>query len=192
DRVRSLDGAEGECAPSITIFDAGSRSAGSETGRPPAAVRDSPVRAMSEDIAETMEPVIADAGCASDLGRLEPVRVRGDADSVNQMIVNSSENVVTHTPAGTRATSSSEQAGESASIAIDDDGPGSADGERDRVSSPFERGKGSGSRRGSGSGLAITRAIVRFHQGSSESADNAPGSKVRIRSPALPEAFPAA
>jgi signal transduction histidine kinase len=56
---------------------------------------------------------------------------------------------------------------------------------------PFERGR-SGLRRGSGLGLAITRAIVRFHQGSLELADNAPGLKVRIRLPALPEAVPAA
>jgi signal transduction histidine kinase len=55
---------------------------------------------MLEDIAETMEPVIADAGCALELGRLEPVRVRGDADLFNQMIVNLLENVVTHTPPG--------------------------------------------------------------------------------------------
>lgn len=192
DRAHLLECAERECALIITIFDALLRLAEIETGRHPSAVRDLPLRDMLEDIAETMEPVIADAGCALELGRLEPVRVRGDADLFNQMIVNLLENVVTHTPAGTRATLSLEQAGESALIAIDDDGPGLAEGERDRVLLPFERGKGSGLRRGSGLGLAIARAIVRFHQGSLELADNAPGLKVRIRLPALPDAVPAA
>ena len=192
DRVRLLERAERECASIITIFDALLRLAEIETGRHPSAVRDLPLRDMLEDIAETMEPVIADAGCALELGRLEPVRVRGDADLFNQMIVNLLENVATHTPAGTRATLSLEQAGESALIAIDDDGPGLADGDRDRVLLPFERGKGSGLRHGSGLGLAITRAIVRFHQGSLELADNAPGLKVRIRLPAIQDAIPAA
>jgi signal transduction histidine kinase len=56
---------------------------------------------------------------------------------------------------------------------------------------PFERGR-SGLRRGSGLGLAITRAIVRFHQGRWSWPTTRRAWKVRIRLPALPEAFPAA
>lgn len=190
DRARLLDRAERECASIIMIFDALLRLAEIEAGSHPSAVRNLPLREMLEDIADTMEPVIADAGCTLELGHLEPVMVRGDADLINQMIVNLLENVATHTPTGTRATLSLQRAGRYALIAIDDDGPGLADGERDRVLLPFERGKASGLRRGNGLGLAITRAIVRFHEGSLELADNGPGLKVQIRIPATADASP--
>lgn len=185
ERAGLIGRAERECASIIAIFDALLRLAEIESGRHPSALRVLPLADMLEDIAETMEPVIADAGGCLDIQRLDPVWVRGDADLFNQLIVNLLENVATHTPAGTYATLSLERCGDSALIAIGDNGPGLPGADRDRVLLPFERGRGVGARRGNGLGLAIAQAIVRFHEGSLELADNAPGLQVRISLPTV-------
>jgi len=65
-----------------------------------------------------------------------------------------------------------------------DAGPGLASEDRSRVMRPFERGPGSAGRRGSGLGLSIAQAIVRFHGGTLALADNAPGLEVRMTFPA--------
>ena len=110
--------------------------------------------------------------------------VTGDADLLNQLLINLLENVATHTPAGTSARLSLERDGDGAVITIRDDGPGLALGDRQRVVRPFERGAAAGDVRGSGLGLAIAQAIVRFHQGRLDLGDAAPGLEVRVRIPA--------
>ena len=62
-----------------------------------------PLRPLIEDVAETMDPVLADRGGALVVGRLDDVAITGDADLINQLLVNLLENVATHTPLGTRA-----------------------------------------------------------------------------------------
>lgn len=176
--------AERECAAIIAIFDALLRLAEIETGRHPTAMTPLPLRPLIEDVADTMEPVLADHGGRLDVGRLDDVTITGDADLINQLLVNLLENVATHTPAGTCARLSLEQDGEGALITIRDDGPGLAAGDRARVVRPFERGSGAGAARGSGLGLAIAQAIVRFHHGRLELGDAAPGLEVRVRIPA--------
>jgi signal transduction histidine kinase len=61
----------------------------------------------------------------------------------------------------------SRSAGDEALIIIDDDGPGIAEAELERVFDPFVRLEGSRSREtgGAGLGLAIARSIARAHGG---------------------------
>ena len=176
--------AERECAAIIAIFDALLRLAEIETGRLPRAMAPLPLRPLIEDVADTMEPVLADHGGRLDVGRLDDVTVTGDADLLNQLLINLLENVATHTPAGTSARLSLERDEDGAVITIRDDGPGLAPGDHARVVRPFERGAAAGDVRGSGLGLAIAQAIVRFHQGRLELGDAAPGLEVRVRIPA--------
>jgi signal transduction histidine kinase len=176
--------AERECAAIIAIFDALLRLAEIETGQLPRAMAPLPLRPLIEDVADTMEPVLADHGGRLDVGRLDDVSITGDADLINQLLINLLENVATHTPAGTSARLSLERDGDGALITIRDDGPGLAAGDHARVVRPFERGAAAGDARGSGLGLAIAQAIVRFHQGRLELGDATPGLEVRVRIPA--------
>ncbi|USI72811.1 sensor histidine kinase [Sphingomonas morindae] len=180
-----VERAERECSSIIAIFDALLRLAEIETGQHPTAMAPVALRPLLEDIADTMEPVLADRGGGLDIGHMAPVTVIGDPDLLSQLLINLLENVATHTPPGTRVTLSLERGGEDAVITVRDDGPGMASVEFARVTRPFERGAAASDRRGSGLGLAIASAIARFHQGHLTLVDAAPGLAVRISLPAV-------
>ena len=180
----TFERAERECASIIAIFDALLRLAEIETGRHPSAMGIVSLRPLIEDVADTMDPVIADRGGTLEVGRLDDVATTGDSDLINQLLINLLENVATHTPVGTRARLSLERDADGAVITIRDDGPGLAAADLVRVTRPFERGAIASAARGSGLGLAIAQAIVRFHHGRIDLADAAPGLEVRVRIPA--------
>lgn len=176
--------AERECTAIIAIFDALLRLAEIETGSLPAAMGTLALRPLIEDVTDTMEPVIADRGGRLEIARLDDVAIAGDADLINQLLVNLLENVATHTPKGTCAWLSVERADGGALITISDDGPGLAARDRERVVQPFERGMQAGPTRGTGLGLAIAQAIVRYHNGRLDLADATPGLRVSAWFPA--------
>jgi hypothetical protein len=186
-----LDNAERECASIIGIFEALLRLAEIETGQHPTAMTPLSLRTLIEDAAETMEPVMSDKGGALVVAQLHDADIIGDADLINQLLINLLENVANHTPAGTCATLSLEQDGSDAVIVVGDDGPGLPQGDLARVTRPFERGGKASSGRGSGLGLAIANAIARFHGGSLELVNGASGLRVKVRLPvdAKPASF---
>lgn len=180
-----IERADRECASIISIFEALLRLAEIETGRHPSAMAPLSLRALVDDIAETMEPVLIDHGGTLAIGRLDDIAIIGDADLINQLLINLLENVAIHTPFGTNAVLSLERQAGQALITIDDDGPGLAVGDLARVSQPFERGATAVSRKGSGLGLAIANAIARFHGGRLDLVAGDPGLRVEIRIPEL-------
>ncbi|HWU04633.1 MAG TPA: HAMP domain-containing sensor histidine kinase [Novosphingobium sp.] len=181
---RLVDRAEAECRSIIAIFDALLRLSEIEAGRHPTAVAPLALAAMVEDVAETMEPVIADAGSRLQLGELAPLGIVADMRLIQQLLVNLLENVALHTPQGTCAVVTLRREGDEAVVTVADNGPGIGLAERDRVVRPFERGQAPmAAQQGSGLGLAIAQAIMRFHCGALELADNRPGLAVRLRFP---------
>ncbi len=185
DRNEAMEAAERECAGIIAIFDALLRLAEIEGGRHGGAMVDLALATLVEDVAETMEPVIADAGGTLVTGPLEPVAIRGDAGLITQLLVNLLQNVATHTPTGTSARLSLRRVDDHVELLLQDDGPGLPRADCTRVLRPLERGRAATGRRGSGLGLSIAQAIVRFHQGRLDLGDNGPGLQVRIAFPAL-------
>ena len=175
-----LERAERECRSIIAIFDALLRLSEIEAGRHPAAMAPLMLGPVIEDVAETMEPVIADAGSRLAVEPLAPATILADMGLVQQLLVNLLDNVALHTPARTCATIGLRVEAGEAVISIADNGPGIAEAQRDRVMQPFERGTTS-PRPGSGLGLAIADAIMRFHHGTLELGDNGPGLVVRLR-----------
>lgn len=185
DEPAVLERAERECAAIIRIFDALLRLAEIEGGRHPAALAPLDLGALIEDVAETMEPVLADHDGTLTLEAGARPMVAGDADLLGQMLVNVLDNVVTHTPRGTHARLSLASESGFARITVADDGPGLAEADRARVVQAFER-AAQAETRGSGLGLAIVQAIVRFHGGTLRLDDARPGLAVRIALPLMP------
>lgn len=176
-----LERAERECRAIIAIFEALLRLSEIEAGRRPTAMTPLALDEMIADVAETMEPVIADAGSHLACTHAPPTTVLADAGLVQQLLVNLLDNVALHTPAGTQASMALTQGEHEAVITIADNGPGIAPDQHARVIHPFERGETRNS--GSGLGLAIAQAIMRFHNGTLELIDNRPGLAVCLRFP---------
>jgi two-component system sensor histidine kinase KdpD len=91
------------------------------------------------------------------------------------------ENVASYTPPGSRVTLSSKRSGDRLEFSVEDNGPGIDARDLPLIFEKFYRGKrGTSARKGSGMGLAITRAILNAHGGGIE-ASSAPGSGARFR-----------
>lgn len=105
-----------------------------------------------------------------------PVRIRGDAARMHQVVANLLSNARTHTPAGTQITLSVSQADGDAVLRVSDNGPGIDPSVREELFARFARGDSSRARQtgGTGLGLAITKAIVEGHDGSI-TASSSPG-----------------
>jgi signal transduction histidine kinase len=91
-----------------------------------------------------------------------------DEDRIAQVIRNLTGNAIEHTGRGGLVRLTAEARGDRLELAVEDDGPGIPEAERERVFDRFHRIDGSRSRSlgGSGLGLAIARAIVLAHGGS--------------------------
>ena len=95
-------------------------------------------------------------------------RVQGDADALRRVLRNLGENAARH--ASSRVAISLEARGGDAVLAVDDDGPGIPESERERVLGRFVRLDEARSRDagGSGLGLSIVDEVVRAHGGTLE------------------------
>ena len=112
----------------------------------------------------------------------------GDADRIAQAIRNLTRNAIEHTAPGGLVRLTAEARGERLELAVEDDGPGIPEAERERIFDRFHRTDGSRARSlgGSGLGLAIARAIVLAHGGriwADQSAEG--GARVALELPLL-------
>ncbi|MBS0580840.1 MAG: sensor histidine kinase KdpD [Proteobacteria bacterium] len=110
--------------------------------------------------------------------RLPPVYV--DATLVVKLFANLLDNVVKHTPCGTRVLISAVHDGAEVLVTVDDTGPGLPPGDPARLFDKFQRGSNEGTSVGVGLGLAICRAIVREH-GTDITATTRPGGGARFQ-----------
>jgi signal transduction histidine kinase len=108
-----------------------------------------------------------------------PTRLVGDAVGLSRMLRNLLDNAARHATSDVRA--EVHPCGEHAVVNIDDDGPGIAAVDRERVFDRFVRLDADRSRSagGAGLGLAIVREIVVAHRGSVTIADR-PGGGTRV------------
>jgi signal transduction histidine kinase len=173
--------AKRECTAIIATFEALLRLSEIGAGHRDAPRAPLPLADLLEDVANTMEPVLIEAGCALTIGPFAPAVVMGDRSLFQQLFVNLLENVALHTSPGTHARIALQVEGGEAVITLADDGPGLPAPDRQRVLRAFERGPDKS--RGSGLGLAIAQAIVRFHDGTLRLLDAAPGVCVEMRLP---------
>lgn len=113
--------------------------------------------------------------------------VKADPLLLEQTLVNVLDNAAKYAAPGTRIAISAERSGEALDIAVEDEGPGIPEADRERVFDMFYRVRaGDTESRGTGLGLAIARGILDAHGGSIRALprhDGRPGTRIEIRLP---------
>ena len=109
------------------------------------------------------------------------VRASGDPERIHQVVANLVENAVRHSPPDGTVTLRAAAGGDRVRVEVEDEGPGIAPGEADRIFERFYRADAARSERdgGAGLGLAIARWIVDLHGGSIR-AENGDGGGARM------------
>lgn len=117
---------------------------------------------VSENAADWVRASLARG---QDLGfGLDPAPVLADPLLLRELVANLVFNAVQHAGANAKITVRCRREGEQCVLEVEDDGPGIAHGERERVWDRFYRGAGASSL-GTGLGLPIVHDIARLHGG---------------------------
>jgi signal transduction histidine kinase len=131
------------------------------------------------------EPLAAARNASIHLHVDDEIDLLLDRDAFRQVMLNILDNALNFGPDGQRISIRVGSSGERAAITVDDEGPGVADEERERVFEAFVRAATGANKTGSGIGLAVVREVVRRHGGTTWlDASPAGGARVEIRLPA--------
>lgn len=123
----------------------------------------------------------ASLAAGQDLGfELEPAPVRGHPLLLRELLGNLIHNAIQHAGRGARVTVRTCTQDDAVLLEVDDDGPGLAPDERERVWDRFHRGRAA-TGTGTGLGLAIVRDIARLHRGQAELLPGPGGHGLRAR-----------
>lgn len=112
------------------------------------------------------------------------VEVRGDANSLVEMLNNLIDNAIRYTPAGGHITVGVGTAKHGAELSVEDNGPGIEPQHRERVFERFYRILGTG-QSGSGLGLSIVAEIAKRHNAELmlEAGQDGKGTRISVRFP---------
>lgn len=127
--------------------------AGAPLGREPVVV--APVIAHA---VETLRMARDDAGATIAVDAAGDIRMLGDSDAIERIVLNLVDNALRHGGRGVRVEVSAQRAGDRARIVVADNGPGIADDHRGHVFDRFHRATTGAA--GSGLGLAIARELA--------------------------------
>jgi signal transduction histidine kinase len=133
---------------------------------------------------EVFESMAVTAERSFEVSRADPGELVCDPDLVSQVVRILTANAISHTAEGGRISLSVLEAEGSWELAIEDDGPGIPEAERDRVFERFYRTDDSRNRSsgGTGLGLAIAKEIAEAHRGSVDAeASEFGGARVSLR-----------
>lgn len=127
---------------------------------------DAPVTAI--DVGEALRratdaiaAVAAERAVTIDVAGAPDLRVRIPADDLHQVLLNLLDNAIKYGPAGRPVRMRAERQREQVRITVQDEGPGIAAGERERIWQPFVRGEAARDGiAGSGIGLVVVRDLI--------------------------------
>lgn len=160
-----LEKADAHIATLLRTLDAILRLGEVEAGRRKAAFEKLDISALTEDLSESFEPVLADADKHLSSKVTPHLWVEGDRDLLTQMITNLLETVAEHARDGASAWVSLKRHETSALLVVGDDGPGIPETFREQIFDRFFRVESSRSSPGNGLGLSLVRAIAELHGG---------------------------
>ena len=127
---------------------------------------DAPVAAIAVDEAvqratDAIAAVAAERGVTIDTSVGADLRVTIPADDLHQVLLNLLDNAIKYGPAGQQVRLRAERQGDQVRISVQDDGPGIAAVDRERIWQPFVRGEAARDGiAGSGIGLVVVRDLV--------------------------------
>ena len=151
----------------------------SEPGVPATPTASLPLVALAgllrQVLAESAAPLAAARGSQVELEADEHLQVPGDAAALAVLLRNLVDNALRYTPAGGRVRLRLGAGSAGPLITVEDNGPGIAPAERERVFERFVRGGAAADAAGSGLGLAIVRAIANRHGASVSLGDSTLG-----------------
>ncbi len=153
----------------------------------------SDVVAIARAAVDALEPVARENSVRITVDRAGELLARIDADQCMHVLLNLLENAVKYAGHGARVVLRVERQDPFVCISVDDDGPGVAVTERDRIFEHRMRGCASRGTPGSGIGLAIVRTIVERAAGSVHAdASTLGGARFVVRLLAAQAEFPVA
>ncbi|MGS1106279.1 ATP-binding protein [Achromobacter anxifer] len=150
----------------------------SAAGQAPAVAVD-----LADVLRQALSEMLPQANAKSisiDLDGAPQASVQGHRDALTLLARNLLDNAIKYTPAGKRIHLHLEQGPGETALLIDDEGPGIAPDERERVFDRFYRVEGN-AQHGSGLGLAIARSIADQHGATIELQDTPAGAGLRVK-----------
>jgi signal transduction histidine kinase len=136
------------------------------------------------DVVELYEPAAEDVGVVLEASVDGSFVVDGNRELIGQALSNVVDNAIKYCAGASespRVVVSLEKAASEIRLRIADNGPGIADeADRQRATERFVRLEESRSQPGSGLGLSLAKAVIRFHGGQLDLSDNNPGLSVTM------------
>ena len=148
------------------------------------AFRDVEIAPLLADVADLYGPVAEARGQRLEVSVQSAPVIVADADLLFQALANLLDNAVKYVPQGGRIKLSLAAAAATATIVVEDDGPGIPEALRGKALRRFWRLDDSRSSPGSGLGLSLVDAVARLHDAELSLEDAEPGLRVVLRLPA--------
>ncbi len=139
------------------------------------------------DVVELYEPAAEDVGVVLETSVDGSFVVDGNRELIGQALSNVVDNAIKYSAGASenpRVTVSLESSAGEVRLRVSDNGPGIPDeADRQRATERFVRLEESRSQPGSGLGLSLAKAVMRFHGGQLDLAANNPGLSVTMTFP---------
>jgi signal transduction histidine kinase len=147
--------------------------------------------AIVRDVVELYEPVAEEMGVRIEARTEGGHRVHGNRELIGQALSNIVDNAIkysTGSSAPPQVVVSLEGTGGEIRLAVSDNGPGIPEADRERATERFVRLEKSRSQPGSGLGLSLAKAVMKFHGGRLELSGRDPGLSAAMVFPVETEA----
>ena len=122
------------------------------------------LQGMAREVLAELAPFAIRKGSELELTDHAPVMLLGNQEALRVALANLVDNAIRYTPSGARVVVHLEVSAEQVAMMVDDNGPGIAADEAERVFDRFYRGR-KAKETGSGLGLSIVERIVQRHGG---------------------------